>query len=720
MFYLSPHGSSPLLRRKPGQKYELSTNPLPYLIFTSSTPGESPPPAPRACFGRDGLIEKIVSLAENLMPIALVGVGGIGKTSIALTVLHHDRVKQRFGDNRRFIRCDQFTSSCIHLLSRLSKVIGASVENPEDLASLRPFLSSKKMLIVLDNAESILDPRGTDAQEIYAVVEELSQLDNICLCITSRISTIPADCETLDIPTLSIEAARDTFCRIYKKGGWSDLVDNILEQLDFHPLSITLLATVAHHNRWDVNRLTKEWEQQRTNVLQTEHDKSLAATIELSLASPMFQQLGPDARALLEVVAFFPQGVNEDNADWLLPTTSNRTNVFDKFCILSLTHRNNGFITMLAPLRDYLSPEDPKSSSLLCAIKECYFTRLLVNIDPDKPSFGETQWIVSEDVNVEQLLDIFTTIDPNSDSIWDACAGFMHHLFWRKNRLVVLGPKIEGLPDDHRSKPGCLFELSRLFFFNGYYAECKSLLTLTLELWRGWGDDYGVARTLKQLSSTDRIVSVPEESMRHAREALEIYERLGSTANQADCLAALAWSLRDDNQLDAAEEAGSRAIDLLPAKGEEFRVCEAHHALGTVYRSKGETKKAIHHFEAALGVASSFGWEDRLFWIYDSLARLCLDEGRFDDAHAHIERAKSHAIDSAHNLGIAMELQAVVWYTQGKLEEARSGALPLLDFYKEVGLASGAEACRIFLQLVQEKLDSKVASGQSALDCELP
>ena len=674
-------------------------------MFASSAPGESPPPPPWAFFGRDGLIEKIVGFAVNLTSTALIGAGGIGKTSIALTVLHDDRIKHRFGDDRRFIRCDKFPASLTHFLRRLSDATGAGVKNPKDLTPLRPFLSSKRMLIVLDNAESILDPQGTNAQEIYDVVEELGQLGSICPCITSRISTVPPNCEWVDVPTLSMEAACDTFYRIYKHGKRSDMINNILEQLDFHPLSITLLATVAHHNRWDTTRLASEWAERRTDVLQTEQNKSLATTIELSLSSAMFQELGPEARDLLGVVAFFPQGVDEKNLDWLFPTIPGRKKIFDKFCVLSLTYRSEGFITMLAPLRDHLRPKDPKSSLLLCTTKDHYFNRLLVHPNPNRPGFKETRWIVSEDVNVEHLLDVFTTIDVNSSNVWDACSFFILHLYWHKPRLTVLGPRIEELPNDHPSKPLSLFRLARLSGGAGNHTECKRVLTYALELWRGQGEDFQVAKALKELSHTNRMLGLRMEGVRCVEEASKIYERLNNTVEQASCLSALAWLLRDDKQPDAAEAAALHALDLFPGKGEESQVCDCHRALGEIYQSKGEIEKAIHHIEAALEIASPFGWHDRLFWIHYSLALLFSDQHRFDDGNTHIERAKSYAVNNAYFLARAMDLQAQLWYRQDRFEEAKFEALRAIDVFEKLGITKSAGITRNLLQRIEAAMN---------------
>ena len=662
------------------------------------------------------MIEKVVDFAEHLTPIALIGAGGIGKTSIALTVLHHDRIKERFGANRWFIRCDQFPASRVHFLSRLSKVIGAGVENPEDLTPLRSFLSSREMILVLDNAESLLDPQEMGAHEIYAMVEELSRFKTLCLCVTSRLSTVPRHCKRPIIPTLSMESACDIFYDIYDINGRSDIINNLLRRLEFHALSITLLATTASYNMWDYDRLAREWDTHRTQVLRTDYNESLAATIELSLASPTFRKLGPDARDLLGVVAFFPQGINENNLDWLFPTISNRNDVFDKFCSLSLTYRSNGFVTMLAPLRDHLSPTDPMSSPLLRTNKECYFARLSVPVGPSIPGFEETQWITSEDTNVEHLLDVFTLIDPGSVDVWGACSYFMRHVYWHKPRLVVLGPKIEGLPDDHPSKAMCLLWLSFLFQRVGNNAERKRLLTHSLKLWRAGGDDAWVAQTLRSLSDANMMLGLRKEGIEQAKEASEIYERLTDRLGQANSLIRLARLLHADKQLDAAEEAALQAIDLLPSEGEQFRVSQCHRMLGEISLAKGKTRTAVKYFETALVIASPLNCHVELFWIHYSFAETFSSENRFDDAHTHIEHAKSHTINDTYNMGRVMELQASFWYKECRFEEAKSEALRAVDAFEKVGAAKDVERCRKILQDIEGQTENLATSGQSDIN----
>ena len=571
------------------------------------------------------------------------------------------------------------------------------------------------MILFLDNAESILDPQETDAGDMYAMVEELSRFSNISLCITSRISIVPPHCNRLKIPTLSMESACDIFYGIYKDGGQSDSVKDLVQQLEFHALSITLLATTAAHSLWDYDRLVKEWNAQRSQVLRSDHSGSLAATIELSLTSPTFNKLGSNARELLGVVAFFPQGIDENNFDWLFPTIPNGKDIFDKFCILSLTHRSNGFITMLAPLRDYLGPRDPRSSSLLRTTKDRYSNRLqlLGDLEPDQPGYKESRWIRSEDVNVEHLLNIFTSFDVDADRIWDTCADFITHLDLHKPRFTILGPKVEGLPDDHQSKPQCLFWLSQLFNSLGNHVEEKQLLTHTLELERGRGNDDRVARTLRDLARANRMLGLCEEGIQQSRAALEICKRLGDAEGQAKCWGQLGGLLLEDSRFDAAEEATSHALKLFLDQGREFWICDSHRLLGEIHRFKGEKGKSAHHYEAALEIASSFDWYYQLCLIHYSLAWLFHDLNEFDKAQAHTEQSKLHAVDNAYCLGRAMDQQAWIWYSQGRLEEAGAEISRAIETFEKLGATEDLRESRNLLRDIELAVESRFNLGGS-------
>jgi len=227
-----------------------------------------------------------------------------------------------------------------------------------------------------------------------------------------------------------------------------------------------------------------------------------------------------------------------------------------------------------------------------------------------------------------------------------------------------------------------------------------------LKLRRERGDDSRVANTLMLICGVNRVLGFHEEGIRQAREALEIDKQLHFIQGQALSLELLAQLLHGDKQLDAAEEAASQAIDLFSDGLDQFGVCQSHRTLGKICYSKRETEKAIDHFETALRIASPPNWHGPLALNHYDLANLFFKEGMFDKAQASVERAKSHAaINDPYCLACATQLQAMIWYGQGKFEEAKSEALSAADVFKRFGVAKDLEECRAFLRDVEEKCE---------------
>lgn len=183
---------------------------------------------------------------------------------------------------------------------------------------------------------------------------------------------------------------------------------------------------------------------------------------------------------------------------------------------------------------------------------------------------------------------------------------------------------------------------------------------------------------------------------------LKISKQFYHKGGQAMSLESLAWLLYSDKQLDAAEKTASKVIDLL-GDDNQLQAAKSHCLLGHISHSKGETEKAVTHYKTALRISPP-NWDAQLSWTHHLLVRLYLDQGRFSDAHTHIEHAKSYAINNKYPLGWTTYTQAKIWYGESILGGAKSGALDAATMFEELGAVGMLENCRKLLCDIEEKV----------------
>jgi predicted ATPase len=134
------------------------------------------PPAPKIFYGRDIELQAVIRLLTEDPPrIAILGPGGIGKTSLAQAALHHEDVVAKYSE-RYFVPCHSSSTSS-DLISTISSHIGfESTKGMQQI--LHHFCCSKPSLLVLDNFETIWEATSSrlDVEEFLSQLTDVPQL----------------------------------------------------------------------------------------------------------------------------------------------------------------------------------------------------------------------------------------------------------------------------------------------------------------------------------------------------------------------------------------------------------------------------------------------------------------------------------------------------------------------------------------------------------------
>ncbi|MDY0813379.1 AfsR/SARP family transcriptional regulator [Kitasatospora purpeofusca] len=273
--------------------------------------GPAAPPAPAQLpadvsdfSGRTDMVADLSTVLMNatgqaVVVTSLAGIGGVGKTTLAVHVAH--RVRAEFPDGQLYVDLRGAGASPADpavVLGDFLHALGVA-ENPESLeqraALYRSLLASRRMLILLDNAQ--------DAEQIRPLIPGVSSCA-VLATSRSRLAGIPG-AHLVDVEELTPAEALALFSAIVgeqRVDAEPEAAMAVVTACGFLPLAVRIAAArLASRPRWSVSDLARRLADQRRRLDELQLG-NLAVETTIGLG---YGQLSPaEARAfrLLSVV----------------------------------------------------------------------------------------------------------------------------------------------------------------------------------------------------------------------------------------------------------------------------------------------------------------------------------------------------------------------------------------------------------------------------------
>ncbi len=585
-------------------------------------------PAAPDLVGRTTEVTALVDawLASPPEPVAVLGAPGIGKSALCLAALHDERVADRYGDRRLFVRCDGATSS-ESLLSALAADLGITSEHqPGSLRrQVSDALGAGLTVVVLDNFETPW--WGADPLPVEDLVRTLAAIPQLALALSSRGTARPAGPKWRDFAMLSplpLPDARRVFLAVADPAFAADpQLDDLLTELDGVPLAVELLAYAAQ-GQPDLTEVAQRWRTERTAMLErmggARRELSIAVSAEASITS---SQMTEPARRLLSLLGVLPDGIAREDLAALLPDGA--LSAAATLRHLGLAFDEGPRLRMLAPLREHTAAHHaPDPPDLDRAIT--YYAKLAAT--GDAVGFSEGAQVIgrlqAETGNLAVML-TGAAAARRTEELVDALQGLAK--YWRFTGLIQ--PDLARTAHDAISAHGTSHEqtdtalaLADLALDRFDFDDARAQYGRALPLSRQAGNVLGEANCIQGLGDVALGRSDLHGAQAQYERALPLYRQAGDVLGEANCIQGLGNIALGRSDLHGAQAQYERALPLYRQFRDELGEANCIKGLGDIALGRSDLDGAEGEFERALELYQTIPDPYSIGWTLVRLARL--------------------------------------------------------------------------------------------------
>ncbi|MBV8279936.1 MAG: tetratricopeptide repeat protein [Verrucomicrobia bacterium] len=570
-------------------------------------------PAAPMCFGRDKEIEDLVSalLADTPEPVPLLGPPGIGKTTITLVALHHQRLADRYGKRRFFVRCDSATSREL-LAVEIARTIGLEV-GPNLEANLLAMLESAPAALALDNVET---PWEADTLSVEEFLAEIAGVPGLALIASLRGAARPGGVKwrqaAIEPRQLPLPEARKVFLAIAgAKFTSARHLDDLLGALDGVPLAITLLAYAAQGEPDNMSGFWSRWQQERTRMLQkgkADHRLlSIEVSYKISIDGP---RMTSEALRLLTLLGCLPDGIAHKDLDTVCPAFGNRAASVLRQSGLAFDEPDR--LRMLAPLRAFVHEKHPPQSDDLgraiahyLGLATCHGKKI-----GQEGGAEAVARLRPEISNLDGM--ILNGLDlPDPDSAILAALRLGSFIGFTGLGTTAPLEKAVTVAEKQNSKQSlaadCMYRLGEIALRRSDYQAAQQRFEQALPLYERVGSVLGQANCIMSLGEIALERSEHDTARQRFKDALPLYKSVSNVLGEANCIRGLgdvALALSDH---DTARRCFECALPLYESASSILGQANCIRALGEIAVARSDYDTAHRFYERAFSLFDGVG-----------------------------------------------------------------------------------------------------------------